>query len=439
MMGALKNHRDERVSVSVEELVPQDHFLRAIEATISFDFIEEKLRPYYCENNGRPSIHPIVLFKMMFIGYFYGIRSERQLEKEIKTNIAYRWFLGFSLSDTIPDHSTISWNRRTRFIHTNIFEEIFDEIVRQATEHRMVGGRALMTDSTHIKANANKNKFVHKYKKEKAKFYIDELEAAVIEDREVHGKKELKPRKESDTPTKKTRISTTDPDSGFLMRDGKPNGFHFLDHRTTDAKYNIITDTYVTAGNMADSEPYLARLQAQIDKFGFKVEAVALDAGYFTGYICKKLSERNIFMVMGYILEYATTDREGYCHYKSNPEDCAVCPLREVCFSKKQKQKVITHHIWEKYKDIARKNKLTVTGKKLYKVRCSTIERSFADAKELHGYRYARFRGLKSVQMQAYLTATCQNMKKIALHLTKKGLVEGYFFETLLFYVVFIR
>lgn len=78
------------------------------------------------------------------------------------------------------------------------------------------------------------------------------------------------------------------------------------------------------------------------------------------------------------------------------------------------------------YKDIARKNKLTATGKKLYKVRCSTIERSFADAKELHGYRYARFRGLKSVQMQAYLTAACQNMKKIALHLTKKELVEGY-------------
>ncbi|WP_260632143.1 transposase, partial [Bacillus bingmayongensis] len=97
------------------------------------------------------------------------------------------------------------------------------------------------------------------------------------------------------------------------------------------------------------------------------------------------------------------------------------------CFSEKQKQKVITHHIWEEYKDIARKNKLTSTGKKLYKVRCSTIERSFADAKELHGYRYARFRGLKSVQMQAYLTAACQNMKKIALHLTKKGQVKGYF------------
>ncbi|EJQ98121.1 hypothetical protein II5_05851 [Bacillus cereus MSX-A1] len=75
MMGALKHHRDERVSVSVEELVPQDHFLRAIESIISFDFIEEKLHPYYCENNGRPSIHPIILVKMIgwiFLRYSFG-------------------------------------------------------------------------------------------------------------------------------------------------------------------------------------------------------------------------------------------------------------------------------------------------------------------------------------------------------------------------------
>ena len=102
MMGALHNHRDKEVTVSVEALVPVDHFLRAVEATIDFSFIEEKLQPYYCEDNGRPSIHPITLFKMMFVGYFYGIRSERQLAKEIETNIAYRWFLGLSLSDKVP-------------------------------------------------------------------------------------------------------------------------------------------------------------------------------------------------------------------------------------------------------------------------------------------------------------------------------------------------
>lgn len=102
--------------------------------------------------------------------------------------------------------------------------------------------------------------------------------------------------------------------------------------------------------------------------------------------------------------------RKRYRQYKSNPEDRAVCPLHKDCFSKKQN--VITHYIWEKYKDIVRKNKLTATRKRLYKVRCSTIEQSFTDAKELHSYRYAWFRRLKYAQMQVYLTAACQNMKK---------------------------
>ena len=127
----------------------------------------------------------------------------------------------------------------------------------------------------------------------------------------------------------------------------------------------------------------------------------------------KYVEETNVFACpMGSTLEYVRTDREGYRQYKSDPTDCVVCSLRDKCFPKKQKQKVITHHIWEEYKDIARKNKLTSTDKKLYKVRCSTIERSFADAKELNGYRYARFRGLKSVQMQVCLIAAYQNMKK---------------------------
>ena len=260
----------------------------------------------------------------------------------------------------------------------------------------------------------------------------------------------MKPRKEDDSQTDGIkRVSTTDPDSGFLMRDGKPKGFFYLDHRTVDAKYNIITDTFVTAGSVSDSEPYLDRLQVQIDKFHFQVEAVALDSGYFTGYICKHLQEKGIFMVMGYrrfgrktgiipkrkfhynkeldayvcpmgcILTYCTTDREGYRHYKPTREDCAHCPLRSECTKSKQGLRVITRHIWEEYKEIARANKRTQTGKDLYKARGCTVERSFGDSKELHCFRYARMRGVESVQEQAYLTAACQNMKKIALHLAK--------------------
>src|SRR5690606_14919608 len=78
------------------------------------------------------------------------------------------------------------------------------------------------------------------------------------------------------------RVSTTDPDSGYMVRDGKPEGFFYLDHRTVDGKYNFITDVYVTPGNIHDSVPYLERLDRQINRFGFQVEEVALDAGYLT-------------------------------------------------------------------------------------------------------------------------------------------------------------
>ncbi|TYR81068.1 IS5/IS1182 family transposase, partial [Priestia megaterium] len=115
------------------------------------------------------------------------------------------------------------------------------------------------------------------------------------------------------------------------------------------------------------------------------------------------------------ILPYATTSREGERTYKSNPADCVVCPMRDGCFSAKQKQRTITRHIWEHFKEQARMNKRTKSGQQLYRMRCTTIERSFADAKELNGYRYARYQGKKSVQMQAYLTAACQNMKKSRL------------------------
>ncbi|MBH0328713.1 transposase, partial [Brevibacillus brevis] len=100
------------------------------------------------------------------------------------------WFLGLSLTDRVPDHTTISWNRRTRFKNTNVFQEIFDEIVRLAIQHRMVAGRVLISDSTHLKANANKRKFKKHVIEKTSRAYLKDLEVAINEDREVHGKKD---------------------------------------------------------------------------------------------------------------------------------------------------------------------------------------------------------------------------------------------------------
>ena len=166
MFRPIKDVQNEAAFVFIEDLVPQNHLLRKVDKNVDFSFIGEKVRPYYSEDTSRPT-DPIMLFKMMFIGYFYGIRSERQLEREIQTNVAYRWFLGLKLNDPVPHHSTISWNRRTRFKDTNIFQELFDEVVYLAINYKMVGGRVLFSDSFHLKANANKNKFTRKKWKKK--------------------------------------------------------------------------------------------------------------------------------------------------------------------------------------------------------------------------------------------------------------------------------
>jgi len=437
--------------VCLDELVPNEHILKRVDKTVDFEFIREKTAHLYCQDNGRPAVDPVVLFKMIFIGYLFGIRSERQLVKEIQVNVAYRWFLGFDFTTKVPDASTISQNRRRRFSESTIYQDIFDEIVLFAIKKRLVDGKRLYTDSTHLKASANKNKFVLAEVQKSTRSYLDQLELDVAEDRAVHGKKPLK-EKEREVGLKEIKQSTTDPESGFMVRDGKPRGFFYLDHRTVDGKLALITDTHVTPANVHDSIPYLDRLDRQCERFGFTVESVGLDAGYNTAAICKGLEDRNILGVVAhhsripvkgrmakrkyrydadadcYIcpnncqLCYQTTERGGNRLYVSAPADCRVCPLLSTCTASATQQKVLTRHVWEGYRERARDNRLSAYGKEIYARRKETVERSFADAKQLHGHRYARMRGLRNVQEQSLLCAWAANIKKIALALTKGGL-----------------
>lgn len=430
--------------VSIDELVPQDHLLRKIDKTIDFAFIHDLVKDLYCLDNGRPALDPTLMFKLLFIGYLFGVRSERQLIREVQVNVAYRWFLGLSLTDKVPDASTLSQNRKRRFNDSHVYQEIFDQIVFQAMKKRLVSGRVIYTDSTHLKANANKGKWVKRDAEASRKDYLDALNQAIEEDRLAHGKKPLAQQSKA-PPTKETKQSTTDPDSGYMVRDGKPKGFFYLDHRSVDGKANIITDVHVTPGNVHDSIPYLSRLDRQQARFGFDVEAVGIDAGYFTAPICKGLEDRNIFGVISYRrpnhiqgyfykreytyhqdrdqytcpagerLIYSTTDRGGYRHYKSNPNVCRHCEYLERCTKNAKHQKTVTRHVWEDSKNRTSQNRLSQEGKQIYKRRKETVERSFADAKQLHGYRYAQYRGLNKVQAQCLMTATAQNIKKIAL------------------------
>ena len=102
--------------VLLEELVPQDHLLRKIEKAVDFNFIHDMCKDLYSPNIGRPAIEPELLFRMLFLGYLYGIPSETKLAQAVNENIAFKWFLGLKLTEKGPDHATISANRVRRFI-----------------------------------------------------------------------------------------------------------------------------------------------------------------------------------------------------------------------------------------------------------------------------------------------------------------------------------
>ncbi len=126
---------------------------------------------------------------MMLLGYLFGIPSERRLVQEIQVNVAYRWFLRLGLTEKVPDASTLSQNRRRRFNHSEVFQQIFDNIVEQAIARGLVGGRILYTDSTHLKASANSHKSRNEQRAVPPAAYFDALDNAVNEDRAAAGKK----------------------------------------------------------------------------------------------------------------------------------------------------------------------------------------------------------------------------------------------------------
>jgi transposase len=130
--------------VCIDDLVPKDHMLRSIEHAIDLSFIYELVRPLYCEDNGRPSVDPVVLFKIVLIQYIFGIRSMRQTIREIAVNMAYRWFLGYGMTEPVPHFSTFGKNDTRRFAESDIFEQIFERILTEAVEAGFVDASAAL-------------------------------------------------------------------------------------------------------------------------------------------------------------------------------------------------------------------------------------------------------------------------------------------------------
>lgn len=219
----LKKRESDRAQMEffcLEDVVPENHLLRQIEEAIDFGKIYEYVEELYCEDNGRPSIDPVVLFKIVLIQHIYGIPSLRRTIEEVKVNLAYRWFIGYSLSEAIPHFSTVSYNFKHRFNGETV-EKIFRWVLSAAADEGYLDTEALFVDGTHIKASANMKKQAKKVVPREAKRYSEELFNEINEERERHGQKPLKKEDDDDDDhpdTYEITISTTDPESGVFHK-----------------------------------------------------------------------------------------------------------------------------------------------------------------------------------------------------------------------------
>ena len=194
--------------VEIGGSVPEDHLLRKIDAAVDFNRIYDIVEPLYCEDNGRPSIDPVVLFKMVLIQHLYGLPSLQRTGEEVNLNVTYRWFLGYTLQEETPHFSTVSYNFRHRFTEETI-EQVFFWILDEAAEAGYLSPKAVFVDGTHIKANANTKKQVKKEIPVASKRYAKELMEEVNADREIHGKNPFDDDNEPPAPPKKKRDNTS--------------------------------------------------------------------------------------------------------------------------------------------------------------------------------------------------------------------------------------
>ena len=262
-----------------------------------------------CPDNGRPSMNPVMLIKVPFIQYLYGIKSMRQTMKEIEVNVAYRWFLGLDMLDPIPHFSTFGKNYTRRFKDTDLFEQIFSKILEDCMKYNLVNTGQIFVDATHVKACANSKKMRKRVAHEQALWYEEELNKEIEKDRLAHGKKALKKKDDNQPPAsggngnnkdskeekipedvKTQKCSTSDPESGWFRKGEHKHVFAYAVETACDKRGWILGYT-VHPGNEHDSRTFKA-LYDKISKLN--PQMVVADAGYKTPAIAHRLLEDGI-------------------------------------------------------------------------------------------------------------------------------------------------
>ena len=432
-------------SFCLDEAVPSDHRVREIAAVLELSWVHAELAPHY-SHLGRPSIDPVLMIRMLILGYVFAIRSERLLCREVQVNLAYRWFCGLSIEDRIPDHSAFSRARNERFRGCDIFRRVFERVVEACIAAGLVGGEGFAVDASLIAADANKQRSIpgkdwdKKRDAETASRAVKEY-LATLDDAAFGAASDVVPK----------FVSPSDPAAQWTGAMRGPAFFAYADNYLIDVKLGIIMDVEASrAIRQAEVGAAKTMIERTEERFGIKPERLAADTAYGSAanlnwLVKDKKIAPHIPVIDKSKREDGTFSREDFTFYKegnvylcpafntltttgkimnddmlfyrASTRDCAACAFKARCCPKEPARKIL-RSIYEEARDVARAIAKTEAFEQSCRDR-KRVEMLFAHLKRILRLGRLRLRGPRGAQFEFTLAALAQNLRRLAKRMAR--------------------
>ncbi len=448
--------------VCLEQLVPEDHFYRKVEDELDLSFVRDLVKDYY-SSFGRPSVDPVVFFKLQLIMFFEGIRSERQLMGQVPVNMAFRWYIGYDLDENVPNHSSLT-KIRDRY-GVEVFQRFFEHIVELCIQAGLVWGKELYFDGTKVHANANINSMIPRFY-HNAQQHLEELfntqqnpdgtvDLGTDQEEVRYGGRKLFQKYDGTRITGRRRnvyrrkadywVNKTDPDASPMSRftgDRAKLGYHT--HYVIDGgKERIILAALVTPASIMDNTPMLDlvrwirfrwRLHPDIAvgdaKYGTVYNIVGLEQDgiraytptsdfsqkndFYPAHHFQYDTERDLFICpQGHFMPlYKRSYSEQRFLYRADKKFCNTCPMKPKC-TKSKSGRYIAQSFFQGILDRASAYRETEAYKKAMRKRQVWVEPLFGEGKQWHGMRKFRLRRLAKTNIEGLMRAAGQNIKRL--------------------------
>ncbi len=435
----------------LDEVVPPDHLVRQINGALDLSWVHKELAPYY-SHTGRPSIDPVLMIRMLIVGYVFALRSERRLCAEVQVNLAYRWFCKLGIEDHIPDHSVFCRARHERFRESDALRRVFEGVVAMCIAAGLVGGEAFSIDASLIKADVDKMKRVPGDqpiawpKAQEASHAVREYLAAldaIRSDEDSGGGDDGGSSGGGSRQTPK-EVSLTDPQATWVTRPGVNPFFAYDVNYLIDNKLGIIVDAEGTRANRAVEIDVTKTMVHRVERrFDLRPQRLAGDTAYGAVRLLKWLvdrkitphvpvwdksarpdgtfsradfvfdRERNIYVCPGgaELTSTGNIDQGHSVYYRASKNDCSGCVLKPKCTTAVVRK--VTRDVNEDVRDRVRALANTQAFQQSRRER-KKIEMRFAHMKRILRLDRLRLRGLNGVRDEVLLTATAQNLRRFA-------------------------